>query len=64
MTRLLKPLDLLTINFKDEYLHNSLEWLGFYLQVIFHHAWEKFSDLQCSDYWKMHFVKLVPLGMF
>ena len=23
-------------------------------------GWEKFPNLQCSDYWKMHFVKLLP----
>ena len=32
---------------------------GFIFKSIFHHCWKKYSDLQCSDYWKMHFVKLL-----
>ena len=33
MTQDLKPLNVLTINLKDESFHNSIEWSGFYLQV-------------------------------
>ena len=55
----LKPLKLLTINLKDESFHNSIEWPKLYLQVNIPPRWEKFPDLQCSDYWKMHFVKLL-----
>ena len=33
MTQSLKPLNLLTINLKDESFHNSIEWSGLYLQV-------------------------------
>ena len=33
MTQPLKPLNLSTINLKDEFFHNSIEWLGLYLQV-------------------------------
>ena len=33
MTQPLKPLKLLTVNFKDESFHNSIEWSGIYLQV-------------------------------
>ena len=33
MTGPLKPFNLLTFNLKDDSFHNSLEWLGFYLQM-------------------------------
>ena len=33
MTHLLKPIDLLTINLRDESFHSSKEWSGLYLQV-------------------------------
>ena len=33
MTQPLKPLNLLTVNLKDESFHNSIEWSGLYLQV-------------------------------
>ena len=54
----LKPLNLLTINLKDESFHNSIEWSGLYFKWIFHHVWEHFLDLKRSAYWKMQFVKL------
>ena len=33
MTQTLRPLNLLTVNLKDESFHNSMEWSGLYLQV-------------------------------
>ena len=46
---------LITINLKNKSFHNSVEWWGlFNFKWISHHGWEKYSDLQCSDYWKMH----------
>ena len=33
MTQPLKPLNLLAVNLRDEFFHNSIEWSGFYLQV-------------------------------
>ena len=44
-----------TINLEDKSFHNSKEWLGFNLKCVSHHSWGKFSDLLCSNYWKMHF---------
>ena len=53
---------LLTINLKDKSFHDSIELRGLYLLLkwILHHAWKKFSDFQCSDYWENHFGKLPP----
>ena len=34
----------LTINLKEKFFHNYVEWLGL--------GWGKVSNLQCSDYWK------------
>ena len=60
MTQPLKPLNLLAINLKDESFLNTIEWSRFYIQVNILHCWEKVSDLKCSDYWKVHFVKHPP----
>ena len=46
--------NLLTINVKDKYFHNSKDWLEFIFKCVSHYCQGKFSDLHCSDYWKMH----------
>ena len=60
MTQPFNPLNLLLINLKDESFHNFIEWLGLYLQVNIPACLGNVFKLQCSNYWKMHFVKLPP----
>ena len=55
MVQRLKLFSLLAINLKDK----SFRMDGLYLQVNIPPWLEKFSDLQCSNYWKKHFVKLL-----
>ena len=43
-----------TINRKDKSSHNTIEWFGFILKCFSHYGQGKFSDLHCSNYWKMH----------
>ena len=37
--------------------------VGFIFKWIFHYSWGKFSDLQCSDYWKMPLWNSPSLSM-
>ena len=46
--------NLSTINIKDKSSHISIEWPWLYLKWISHNVWEKFSNLHCWNYWKMH----------
>ena len=50
--------NLLTINLKDKSFHYFIEWTTF--KLGFNHGCEKFSNLQCSDYWKIYFLELPP----
>ena len=43
-----------TINRQDKSSHNTIEWFGFILKCFSHYGQGKFSDLHCSNYWKMH----------
>ena len=52
--------NLLTINLRGKSFHNSIEWSRRFFKWLSHHGCENVSDLQCSDYWKMHFVKFLP----
>ena len=58
--------NLLTINFKYKYLHNTVNWSGLYLQVYIP-SWltnvSRFIWLPFLDYWKKHLWNPSTLGM-
>ena len=41
-----------TINLKS--FHNAIDWFGFIFKCLSQYGRGKFSDLHCSNYWKMH----------
>ena len=51
-TYFLLPPESFSINLKNTSSHISMDLLGFYLSPE-HHVWGKFSNLWCSDHWKM-----------
>ena len=53
-----RPLIPLSFKLKDKSLCNSGQ--GFNFKCISHHGCGNFSDLRCSDYWKMH-CENIPL---
>ena len=52
--------NLLTINLKDKSFNNSKDWLEFIFKCVSHHGWGNFSDLHCSNYWKLYLWNFPP----